>query len=157
MLQVGICMFIQNEDGVSYVAKPYNFYVLPRQFNKLNMSPQFVCQVSRCFWQLFDCLDTSIDFLLLIRTMTFFLFADILHWILSWTWVWLQQGFYWWYVCFWPKLLPFPLVDQAMAIALYAWSCLLILMKILHESLVARGETPEILSRIYRTKLYLLF
>lgn len=45
MCQVGVCMFFQADDG-SYTAKPYNFYVLPRQFfNTTNSSPEFVCQV----------------------------------------------------------------------------------------------------------------
>ena len=45
MCQVGICMFFQAEDG-SYTAKPYNFYVLPRQFfNTPSGSREFICQV----------------------------------------------------------------------------------------------------------------
>ena len=48
MCQVGICMFFQAEDG-SYTAKPYNFYVLPRQFfNTPSGSREFICQVRYC-------------------------------------------------------------------------------------------------------------
>lgn len=50
MCQVGLCMFTQQDDG-GYIAKPYNFYVMPQQlYNKQNTcsttSPQFVCQVA---------------------------------------------------------------------------------------------------------------
>ncbi|KAH9505297.1 hypothetical protein Btru_059193 [Bulinus truncatus] len=46
LIQFGLCTFTANENEEKYVARPYNFYVFPRPFNRAAPDRRFLCQSS---------------------------------------------------------------------------------------------------------------
>ena len=46
ILQFGICTFSWNDEQLQYVAKPFNFYIFPKPYNRQMPDARFLCQSS---------------------------------------------------------------------------------------------------------------